>query len=581
MPDQGLVPPMDASQLPDYLDASRKQMLAQMLMQNTQRSLQTPQDWNSMRVVPKRSMLSNLASLGSAYAAGKFYPQALEAQAKYTTGLFNDPTPQAPPSAPPEAPNIPPESIRAPGYTPPQIPPTNTAPSGPSLQNSMVPPGMSKQMAARLWMTLGPQGYAEKVMLPSQMGTPEWQTLMKATGGNSDKAAQLIMMKASKEGYIAPIGGTRPGTIAFDPRTYQPLFGQPDVSHNVQLTPDGMGGATAAPIPGNTAAQAQLAGAETGAKEANTFGTLPTAGGGSRVGWLGSLLGPPPSQAAPTMGLPPGARPQPPPAPAAAQAAPETAPATPKPYFQGAQVSPKNDPFPDAPRVATSTSLGAPDATTAVIQKARGEKQVELQTKYGDEADLANQQIERIQAALDHVKGANFGPWSDEITNMQGILHEIAPSLFSGGAATNTQIFKKNAVNLALQGAKGIYGPKMTSSEVMLQKNEASPSEQQTREAATSLLKQQQILAEYNRQRSKDYDEYVAAGHDPLRFASWYANVHNPVQKYALQHDTERQVQLAKDRGLNIPQEAFERLRDKPELKPFFQKKYGYIPDGF
>src|SRR5579862_306212 len=144
MADTGLPQPFDPSQVPDYLDASRKQMLAQMLLANTQRAGQTPSDWDSMKVVPRRSMLSNLAQLGSAYAARQAIPQALKAQAQYTTGLFADPQTQsapAPQSVPPAAPNMPPESIRAPGYFPPQTTSPTVAPQGaPTLQNSMVPP---------------------------------------------------------------------------------------------------------------------------------------------------------------------------------------------------------------------------------------------------------------------------------------------------------------------------------------------------------------------------------------------------------------------------------------------------------
>src|ERR1700758_3629362 len=109
MVDQTSLPqPFDPSQVPDYLDASRKQMLAQMLMQKATQT-QTPSDWNSMKVVPRKSILSSLAPLAAAYGASKAYPEALKAQAQYTTGLFADPQqPSQAPAAPPEAPGIPP-----------------------------------------------------------------------------------------------------------------------------------------------------------------------------------------------------------------------------------------------------------------------------------------------------------------------------------------------------------------------------------------------------------------------------------------------------------------------------------------
>jgi len=53
-------------------------MLAQALMQNAQQSTQTPAEWNSMRVVPKRSALSNVATLVSGLMAGKAQNASLE-----------------------------------------------------------------------------------------------------------------------------------------------------------------------------------------------------------------------------------------------------------------------------------------------------------------------------------------------------------------------------------------------------------------------------------------------------------------------------------------------------------------------
>lgn len=565
----GLMQPMAADQVPDYLDASRKQMLAQMLMQNTQRSLQAPADWNGMRIVPKHSMLSNLAGLGSAYATGKAYPAALEAQAKYTTGLFSDPQPaqSTAPTQPANTPGIPPESIRAPGYVPPPSSPTPSA-SGPTLQNSMVPSGMSKQMAARLWMTLGPQGYAEKVMVPSQMGTPEWQTLLRATRGNSDQAAQLLMMKAQKEGYTAPIGGTRPGTIAFDPHTYQPLFGQPDVSHNVQLAPDGSGGVSAAPIPGNAGAQAQLTGAQTGAKEANTLGTLPTAGGGSRIGWLGSLLGPPPSaQAAPPMGLPASA--QPPPAAAApVVTAPSAAPAppAPKPYFQGTQPNSSQGPWANIPKLPVSSSLGAPDLLTKGVLEQAGKKHAELSDQYGTQADLADQKLQYNNEARKALNSAEVGPSSEWLTENRARLKEwgVPDSLVPGsGTITPTMELNKNLKQSALQGARAIFGSRMTQMEVRLQHEELSPSTSMTKDAISSLMQQDDIKQMYAKQRAEDYAKYFEHGGNPQRFESWYSKTY-PLTRFAAQQTT--------------PPTAVERLKQKPELAKDFEAKYGWKP---
>src|SRR5262249_12421311 len=134
MPDPGLQPPyLDPSQYPAYLDLQRKQMLAQALMQGSQQMSQTPQDWNSMRVVPKRSVFSSIAPVLAAGLAGKTQGNLMESQAKYVQGLMGGPS--APPTAAPAP------SASAPGVSPltQEMPPTASAPSAIAAQQPAQP----------------------------------------------------------------------------------------------------------------------------------------------------------------------------------------------------------------------------------------------------------------------------------------------------------------------------------------------------------------------------------------------------------------------------------------------------------
>lgn len=526
----GLVPPFDPSQIPDYVDAQRKQILAQMLMGQAQQT-QTPADWNNMKVVPRKGIFSTLAPLAASYGAGKALPQALEAQAKYTTGLFNDPQQQDPsqsaPQPPAAPPNIPPPLIRAPGYEPPAQAPAQTQ-GAPVLQNSMIPPGMSRQMAARIWSTLGPQGYAEKVLIPSQMGTPEWQTLVRAAHGDVNLAGQLTLMKAQNDATMK----LRGGETAF--QNGQPVFTAPQ--NGIYTTWDG-GVPHATPIGGAAEAAARAAGQAEAAKNENTLGTIPSKAGGSTVGWLGSLLGPAPAdrQQTPAMGLP--GQPQPSPLkqempPQAAQPAP-AAPAAPKPYFpSAAKEAPANpnDPWSNIPKLPTPTGLGAPDIVMGERLKHAGVKDAELNDKYGNESDLADQRLAFNKEALGVLNGADTGPLSDDLTKLRAKALQlgISPSWIPGADTVgNTQELKKFLLRNPLLNLKPYFGGKPGVTEFQVLKEEASPSPTMLKSVIARLVDLDSQQATYVKQRDQDYGKYRNMNGDPSRFEGWYSRSHS------------------------------------------------------
>jgi hypothetical protein len=105
-----VAPPIDPSQYPDYLDLQRKQQIAQQLMGAFQQSNETPQNWDSMRVVPKRGALQNVSALASALLAGKANNDALTGEKQFAKGQadqFNAMFPGAqPPGQPPVDPKV-------------------------------------------------------------------------------------------------------------------------------------------------------------------------------------------------------------------------------------------------------------------------------------------------------------------------------------------------------------------------------------------------------------------------------------------------------------------------------------------
>jgi hypothetical protein len=229
MPDSGIQPPyLDPSQYPAYIDLQRKQMLAQALSQNAQQSAQTPAEWNSMRVVPRRSALSNVAMLASGLMAGKAQQSALGAQQNYFQGMMGGGAP-ASTTTPPAAAISP-----APGIAPPNGVPGSQGPPGPAAgaspqpgllpppappqNNSMLIPGTSRQQSQGLLNMMGPAEYGKAVA--GQYAPTDMEKMLRAAGidPTSPLGHQILQQTVAKANYIAPIE-QRPGAVERDPIT--------------------------------------------------------------------------------------------------------------------------------------------------------------------------------------------------------------------------------------------------------------------------------------------------------------------------------------------------------------------------
>lgn len=536
----GLLPPyFDPSQMPAWMDAQRKQQIADQLMGAFQQSNQQPQGWDSMRVVPKRGALQNLAPLVTALMAGKAQNAANQATVNYMTP---QPQPTGPgagvisPDAPPE------QQAQAQAVT-------NTPTGGGLLpQNSILPPGISPQQA-QFWSRM-PGGMEALTKAAIERTAPlEIQRQLRAANvdPNSPQGQAIIMRTVQKGTYIPPIE-QRPGAIERDPVTNAVIGQNPTLPQGAVNFYDAQGNLTGSGMsPGAKEAIATSEGAATAGKISNQYTTLPTAGGGSTVvgGPHTGLANTPKvgSPSAPKSSVPN----------SAPNAPPSTAP---------------NSPWADMPKLQMPTGIGAPDAFTAQKLKDSATKHAELVTKLGSEADLADQKMNYNNEALKALPNAETGPLSRFFTENRAKMIEwgVSPKLIPGsGTVTPTFELNKNLLNSALQGAKQIYGARMTGNEVMLQKNEASPSVATSQAAIRSLISQDNARNAYFKQRAQDYGQYQAQGGDPNRFESWYANKF-PLQRFAQKFAT--------------PPAAIAQLKAHPEQAPFFKQKFGWLPDG-
>jgi hypothetical protein len=290
VPDSGIQPPyLDPSQYPNYLDLQRKQMLAQMLTQTAQQSAQTPAEWNSMKVVPRRSPLANVTTLASALMAGKAMQGANQAQQNYFQGLMGGgpssapaaaPAPQAAPPSPPPPGLLPPNGIPgsqgppgpAPaGLVPPQAPPAPAPPQQPPARNPMIPEGMSTGTAQGLMQMMGPQEYGKSFVAP-QFQPTDLEKTMRAAGIDPGSALgrQIMQQAVAKQNYIAPIE-QRPGAVERDPITNAVIGQNPTAPQGAVNFYDPAGNLTGQGLaPGATAAIAGSNAAATAGKVSQT-----------------------------------------------------------------------------------------------------------------------------------------------------------------------------------------------------------------------------------------------------------------------------------------------------------------------
>lgn len=512
MPDMTAIQPpyLDPSQYPAYLDLQRKQMLAQALMQGSQQMNQTPQDWNSMRVVPRRSALSAITPILTAALAGKAQKGLANSQNTYFQGLMGGggsaptsasaPPAQMPPSAPSQSPVAP---LKA------EMPPVTPAPN----PNLLTGEPRTSQMLLTL---MGPQEYG-KALAGRYAPTDLAKTLTAAGIQEGTPEFQQAMLAAAKK-QTTNVENVRPGGTVFDVNAGKPIFNAPQNGQQITYGPDGQ--PTVSLLPGATQAAAAMTGAETGAKTSNTPAVIPTGGGGSTYGYPSDVLGAPPGLRAP--GATPGGRQ----APRVGQ--PSTVPS----------LTPTGTGWASMPKLPISSSIGAPDAFTEGRLKAAGAKDAELSSQYGQEANLADQKMQYNTDARAVLGSAEVGPASEWLTENRSRLKEwgVPESLIPGSdKVTPTLELNKVLKQSALQGARQVFGSRMTQNEVQLQTEKLSPSPEMTKEAILSLLKQDDIKQAYAKQRADDYGKYISNHGDPLKFESWYSK-NFPLTEFAKQH---------------------------------------------
>lgn len=166
------------------------------------------------------------------------------------------------------------------------------------------------------------------------------------------------------------------------------------------------------------------------------------------------------------------------------------------------------------PKVVQGTS-----ATPAALdqQKATVAARTDLLKDLSETTATASQSLGYAKAAqaILSSKGA-------PATGLPGYVKN-ALSQWTGGVidSSNYQEAAKYLGNLALQGAKGNYGSKMTGGEVMMQKDELAASTHMNPDAIGNILARNIRDAQYAIDTANRVRPYLATGKDPQQFTEW------------------------------------------------------------
>jgi hypothetical protein len=531
----------------EYAKMVRQQQVAEMALNAaaTPISVQQPQGSNRGFYQASRvSPVSGLAKLAEAMIAKKGLDTSAQNQAEiYARGLQafspNGGPPQPPSAAPSQDGGTPggagANDAGQPGSTvnPPQ--PTTTG------GNPLNPIGVPAKPLFDLYRT-DPAKYLDAIK-----GTPEWQTMLRAYGGNVTAAQHALQAEMAKKGSLEMRAGGETGIP--DGQGGYKFIRTPNLGPNQEYTRDANGNvAETHLIPGAATAEQQEETAKKTGENMGEIHDLPTAGGGSRVQFgLGGIPGAPQSPPTPAAGAPQSppqggaAGPPPnryfPPIPGAPGAPPPQGAAPPKPA--GPTVPPNAaGAAPTAPPGVTpgiwrgvpqrpNTSALGEDPYVAGTVKKMVDKNDELSTKYGSEADLADQRIAFNNEALKVLSTATTGPMYDTINTLKKRAAELnlPTGWLPGGDVNSTDELKKYLLRNPLLSLKPTFGGRPAASEFQILANDASPSPQMMSGAIQRLVQLDTQSAQFSKQRASDYAYY----HDhlngnPTRFESYYAN---------------------------------------------------------
>ncbi len=468
----------DPSSYADYLDAQRRAALAQAL---TQQSMTPVQPYSSAGryVVPMSpwqgiaQLVQGVAGRMQANKSNQELAKALAGQQAYYDKMAGGILGQQDSAVP--------AGNAASGAAP--VTQSSGATSGVAQGAPPVQGGdMQMRRILALQLSQGKYELADEIF-KSRLPTELMKNAYAAANGDAVLANKLLRAQVEKAGTLE----LRPGGTSKGPNGE--MFTAPE---NGMQTTWGPNGPTVSAVPGYADTASNIEGAKTRAKELNTIRDVVTASG-AHVPMFGSQA----------VGM--GGGGQFPRATGGASGAGNSA-----------------DPWSDMPKRYTGTGIGQSSFDQKMADK-QAESAYALSTKYGDQADAANQRIATNNESLrllDKVVDTGFG--ATKLETVRNILGVAFPK--QAETAANDQELTKLLSVSALQKGRQMFGSRFTQGEVGIMLNKANPSPAMQKLAIQTLLDLDNQQSAYQIKQGNDFGEYMQRGGEPTRFESWYAH---------------------------------------------------------
>ena len=521
----------------DYAKLMRQQAIAQMLTESsiTPPAVQQPQATKGVYIQPRISPLSVLAKLAEAYmgriALDSSNTGLAQAYARGLQAMGGGQQQQAPQGAPAPPPGPlqgnaggagamdagQPQSVQpAPNYFP------NAPSSGGSGGSSLNPMGLDPRAMLTLYMQK-PDEYLKMIQ-----GTPEWQNALRASGGNPAQAMQLMHAKMVKDATLE----LRQGGEALIPQADGSMqsIKSPNLPSGMDFTRDAQGNPQPYVLPGVLSYEQEQERRHKLGETQGEINTVPNKAGGTDVyfprdfspGYGG---GQPPAPGAATAPGGAGAAPSS----GAPMASPAGAPGAGVTAGPVSAQNPQSQKWAGLPVRKQPMGSGAPGIYDKVVMDKQADAQIELNARYGNEADMADQRLAFNNLALNMLPQAETGPLAEHINALRSQAQELGiPERAIPGWAkvAPSQELRKALVRNAIVSLKPSFGGRPAASEFNVLKEEANPSDKMVSLAIKRLLQVDSLNAGYQKQRAADFGEAMDRGGDPTRFETWYANRH-------------------------------------------------------
>ncbi len=181
---------------------------------------------------------------------------------------------------------------------------------------------------------------------------------------------------------------------------------------------------------------------------------------------------------------------------------------------------------PVAPPVAAATPGISPtqqrEVTTAEersLAEHRGQTLASQEEKIQHDADSAIQKIAQNNKMVELIPSITTGGLAKQITTLRGIGQSLGINI---GDPSSNQEFEKFAIKGALEGAKQIYGARLTNQDVMSQ-IASNPGSSMAEKALYQLIKYDNIQQQRNIDKRQAYFQYQGPKN---QFGQWFDQTH-------------------------------------------------------